>query len=99
MKAKKVMIGPHEVEVLYVTTLTDAVGLFNADPNPSIQINTRLSPKEMALTLFHECLHAIVYFQGIDFEKVNEEERIVRMFECEIPELLRRNKALFKELT
>ena len=99
MKPKTVLIGPHAIEVHEVATLTDAVGQFLADPNPAIHISSKLSPKEKALTIFHECLHCLFYFHGIDFDKPVDEEHVVRMLESTVPELLRRNKAIFKELT
>ena len=97
MKPRKVLIGPHEVEVQYIETLDDA-GRFIADPNPVIQLHPKLNPKELALTTLHECIHGIFYFHRIDFSQTLDEERMVGLIESEVPELLRRNKSIFKDL-
>ena len=97
-KPKQLIIGPHIVPIKYLLTLDDATGMMVTDPNPMIYINAGLKGRSVYTTIFHEALHAIFYFHGMEFEKIQEEERIVRLLECEVTALLLHNKALARGL-
>ena len=67
------------------------------DPaNMLIRINSKLGPHQVALTLIHECLHAMWWDAGLP--KKEGEERIVSALEGRLGALIRDNPKLITYL-
>jgi len=91
-------VGPYNVPVEYVKTMPDDSGQFCAAPNPIIQINDRVRDYNLPSTLFHEAIHAAIFFHGLDCAVAQNEETVVRFIEHVVPDIINRNKFIRKGL-
>jgi len=96
LKPSSLRIASMDVPVLYEDHSDSeeiVLGQFSSVPSPFITIHPGLTGRQRPLTMFHEALHALSSFYGLELD-----ERAVRTLEHGIVGLLRDNPALCRGL-
>lgn len=102
MRTKSLKIGANIYPVKKITSNKYYGVTTHPSPEdaPKIEISSRGTSHEQALTLLHEAIHAITVEYGIRyyFKSVDADEALVRMLETAIAQLFIENKTFSREL-
>jgi Zn-dependent peptidase ImmA (M78 family) len=93
MNIKSVVIGCHTIPVVFVKTKD--YGQYSTQiPGPVIKINKDLNPRQAAMTLVHELIHAIGDQYG--FAETEEQTKLLETAVCRF---LIENQEVCKEIS